>query len=1001
MTISILQSAINTAQFAELRTDTTVSVTLPGVTAGSSIAVFVTLEAAYSVTGVSDGAAYTQRQSIASASCQQRTYLFTLDSVESGSHTIVATLSPPAPWNAIEAFEIGETSGYSASASQNQETPGTGTDGLSSTAATPGENGNLILGWSQNGWTLGAPAAGTGFTGYSTNATIRCSSEYVVQGAASSIAATFTAAVNVGHLTFVASFKPTVIGQFARPSSDVSAGTWSPSTGGSIAACIDETPFSDTDYASATANGTFRVNLSSVSTPDTGTRTVRFRSAGSSAKKLIVSLIEGASTTVASTTIDPLPAAVTAQSFTVSNSISNYADLDISVEVADATTSPTPAVTFVSIGAGANGGTSVAPTYPASIAAGDLLVLTVTSGGATSPTPSTPSGWTSWGSYVTTDGTYGIDTGPRRVTVFTKVAAGGETGTLAVTVTGGDSCRGSIMRVTKGQASYTWDVAATGGDYSAAGTAVSVTGGAIGFAPGDLVIVSNCQRVDTVTQSAQALGASGITFGTLTNRTSTAVTTGNDHRHVIDSRPVSTGSASVAPTWSYTASAACSAAIHFLRIREIPPTEFARFTFAESEVPAAVAGGAALAGGASAAASAVGVVVTTLAVSGAAIAISVPAATMSSSIPLAGSAQSAAAVAGTASIAKPVAGAATSAAAPAGALTTVDALNGIIQVVASPAGALQMVANLSGSALAQSAIAAAMTTVQAAAGAAAASASASGTLGATPATLTGQSISAAVTAAALGTEIRAAGGAASLSAVLGALSGAAATLAGQAATQANVNAALTTVTALAGQVLDTTTVQGALGVAAAALQGLAGGQTTASGNLTIKIAVQGQSLATALAQAGLTSSIRLEGATIAAAQPSGFLYGSTVPLAGAALSSAIATGNLQTSIPVSAQVLIQALVSGGLSVTMPISGFAAAALGLVGSMDTQIATAGGAFSSVAAVGFLTDSDRPVTYYGCGGRIARQHAEYWWERIDAKIFEKKRKKLRRRRQQLIY
>jgi len=765
-------------------------------------------------------------------------------------------------------------------------------------------------------------------------------------------------------------FRRAATGQFSRPSSDVSAGTWTPSTGGSIAACIDETPFSDTDYASATANGTFRVNLSSVSTPDTGTRTVRFRSGGSSAKKLIVSLIEGASTSVASTTIDPLPAAVTNQSFAVSNSIGNYADLDISVEVADATNPPTPAVTFNSIGAGANGGTSVSPTYPASIAAGDLLVLTVTSGGATSPTPSTPAGWTSQGSYVTTDGTYGIDTGPRRVTVFTKVAAGGETGTLAVTITGGDSCRGSIMRVTKGQASYTWGIAATGGNYSAAGTAVSVTGGAIGFAPGDLVIVSNGQRVDTATQSAQALAASGITFGTLTNRTSTAVTTGNDHRHVIDSRPVTAGTASVAPTWSYTASAACSAAIHFLRIREVPPTEFARVTFAEFEVPAAAAGGAALAGGASAATSAVGAVVTTVAVSGAAIAISAPAATMSSSIPLAGSAQSAAAVSGTASIAKPVAGAATSAAAPAGALTTVDALNGIIQVVASPTGALQMVANLSGSALAQSAIAAAMTTVQAAASAAAASASASGTLGATPATLTGQSISAAVTAAALGTEIRAAGGAASLSAVIGALSGAAATLAGQAATQANVNAALTTVTALAGQVLDATTVQGALSVAAAALQGLATAQSSATGQVGVTIALSGAALVRALTQANLLNMIAAQANAAAQALASGSLSGAAAALSGSAVSRALAQGDINVTIALQAGVAAQAVLSGGLTIGIPLAAAVLAASAGSGSLTTAIRLGASASVSATPVGALSVASSLLASAAGKGRVVR-------------------------------
>lgn len=592
MTISILQSATNSAQFAD-GSHASVSVTLPGVTSGSSIAVFITCDWG-ATASCADPAAYTQRQLLTDNDNQQRTYLFTLDGASAGSHAITAAFSPPTKWDAIQAFEIGGTAGYYDSASQLQPAPGFATDAISSTSITPISSGSLLLGFSQNVGGVPTPSAGTGFTDLGDDGTIRARAEYLVQGSPSSQPATFTATANLSHVSFVAAFGPIVTGQFARPSSDVSAGIWTPSTGTSLAGTIDETPFSDTDYDSATANGTFRVNLSAVSTPDTGTRTVRFRAGGSSAKKLIATLIEGAGTTVASTTIDPLPAAVTTQSFTVSGAIGNYADLDLSFEVANATTTPTPSVTFGAIGTGANGGASVAPTYPASITSGDLLVLTVTSGGATSPTPGTPSGWTSQGSYVTTDGTYGIDTGPRRVTVFTKPADGTETGTLSVTITGGDSCRGSIMRLSKGQASYVWDIAATGGNYSANGTAVSVTGGAIGFAPGDLVIVSNGQRVDTATQSAQALTASGITFGTLTNRASVAVTTGNDHCHVIDSRPVSTGTASVAPTWSYTASAACSAAIHILRIREVPPTEFARVTFAEFEVPAAAGGAGAV-----------------------------------------------------------------------------------------------------------------------------------------------------------------------------------------------------------------------------------------------------------------------------------------------------------------------------------------------------------------------------------------------------------------------
>lgn len=226
-------------------------------------------------------------------------------------------------------------------------------------------------------------------------------------------------------------------------------------------------------------------------------------------------------------------------------------------------------VTFQSIGTGANGSTSVAPSYPASIAAGDYLTLHVSSGGTGNPTPSTPSGWTLLATGTSTDGTFGIDTGPRRMTVFGKIAAGTETGTLSVTITSGNTCRGTIARWTK-SGSGTWTIEAQGADDSTSGTGVSMTTASMNWNTGDATCVAVCQRVDSATQSAQSLTASGVTFGTMTNRASTAVTTGNDHRHVVDTFAAITGTSNVnaTATWAYTASAAVSAGGVIVRLRE-------------------------------------------------------------------------------------------------------------------------------------------------------------------------------------------------------------------------------------------------------------------------------------------------------------------------------------------------------------------------------------------------------------------------------------------------
>jgi hypothetical protein len=226
-------------------------------------------------------------------------------------------------------------------------------------------------------------------------------------------------------------------------------------------------------------------------------------------------------------------------------------------------------VSFGAIGTGANGSTSVAPSYPTGITAGQYLLCVVTSGATNSEVPTTPSGWTLLATGASTDGTFGVDTGPRRVTVFGKVADGTESGTLTISITNGNTCRATISRFTKAGAGA-WVVDAQGGNDSTSGTGFSVTFGSMNWNTGDVAIVAVGQRVDTVTQSAQSLTASGVTFGARTNRASTAVTTGNDHRHVVDTFAAVSGTSNVdaAPTWAFTGSAACSGGAVIVRLRE-------------------------------------------------------------------------------------------------------------------------------------------------------------------------------------------------------------------------------------------------------------------------------------------------------------------------------------------------------------------------------------------------------------------------------------------------
>lgn len=227
-------------------------------------------------------------------------------------------------------------------------------------------------------------------------------------------------------------------------------------------------------------------------------------------------------------------------------------------------------VTFGATGTGANGSTTVAP-QPSSPPAGAYMVAVITSGATNSATPTAPDGtWTLLATGASTDGTYGVDTGPRRVTAFGKVATGSE-GTTAITfsITNGGTCRGTISHFTKA-GSGAWDVQAFGADDSTSGTGVSMTFASMNWNTGDAVLVATGQRVDSATQSAQSLTASGVTFGTRTNRAATAVTTGNDHRHTVDTFAAisSTSDVDAAPTWAYTASAAASAGGIIVRLRE-------------------------------------------------------------------------------------------------------------------------------------------------------------------------------------------------------------------------------------------------------------------------------------------------------------------------------------------------------------------------------------------------------------------------------------------------
>lgn len=97
-------------------------------------------------------------------------------------------------------------------AQQVQNSPGTGTDGITSGNTTPAVNGCLIYGWTQNDGGSTQASAGTGYTSATSETTAAGRSEYKVQATAAAVAATFTTAANESHITGVMAFKPLVTG---------------------------------------------------------------------------------------------------------------------------------------------------------------------------------------------------------------------------------------------------------------------------------------------------------------------------------------------------------------------------------------------------------------------------------------------------------------------------------------------------------------------------------------------------------------------------------------------------------------------------------------------------------------------------------------------------------------------------------------------------------------------------------------------------------------------
>lgn len=162
-------------------------------------------------------------------------------------------------------------------------------------------------------------------------------------------------------------------------------------------------------------------------------------------------------------------------------------------------------------GASGTGTSSASPSYPASIAAGNTLILIVINKYPGNG-PATPSGWTLAHEISGGAGSPGMDNGQVTLTIFKKVADGTETGTLAIDTTGSSVTYCRINRYTSFGPVTVSVVGIANNVASTSWSAAFATDP--GIRSGDHISVLNAINTDTVVWSSSALTTPGVTYGT-------------------------------------------------------------------------------------------------------------------------------------------------------------------------------------------------------------------------------------------------------------------------------------------------------------------------------------------------------------------------------------------------------------------------------------------------------------------------------------------------------
>ncbi|MFI1767527.1 hypothetical protein ACH41H_36520 [Streptomyces sp. NPDC020800] len=227
-------------------------------------------------------------------------------------------------------------------------------------------------------------------------------------------------------------------------------------------------------------------------------------------------------------------------------------------------------ISYGTVGALAQHTDTVTPALPAGATAGQLAILQVVSGHPGDNVPSTPSGWSLIGSFSGGGGTFGLNAGPRRLTFFARELAGGDGApTTAIPSGSSGSMIGARVFTLSRSAGTGWRWAVTFGQDTTSHTAFSAAcSTALTFKMGDFCILGYAWPVQSVSTSARAATATGITFNTATSHLGDAITAGNGARLTAADTSVTAGSGTQAPTVTSTLSAAATGVAGLLRIRE-------------------------------------------------------------------------------------------------------------------------------------------------------------------------------------------------------------------------------------------------------------------------------------------------------------------------------------------------------------------------------------------------------------------------------------------------